>query len=189
MDRRVARHLIARLNCDAERIAARFGLRYRCIEAERPNVKRRYGICYDDGSIRIRLIHVVSRRPLKYSSLIDTLCHELAHLRHFHHGPQFKSFYEQILAWARKEKIYRPGPDPLDPGRLAEPVLRERQGTHGASDPRKPARRPANEPLQPELGFGGVGWQTSRKAAPAAPRLIPKRERSREPEQLSLFSG
>ena len=81
MDTRVARHLMQRLNRDAERIAARFGLRYRCIEPESANVKRRYGICYDDGSIRIRLAHVVSGHPLRYSSLVDTLCHELAHLR------------------------------------------------------------------------------------------------------------
>jgi predicted metal-dependent hydrolase len=103
------RDLIARLNRDAEFLARHFGLQYRAVEAERANVKRRYGICYSDGTIRIRLRHVVTRQPLKYSSLVNTLCHELAHLRHFNHGPGFKAFYLQVLERARAAGIYRPG--------------------------------------------------------------------------------
>ena len=48
-------------------------------------------------------------KALKYSSLINTVCHELAHLRHFNHGPRFKAFYFQILDHARREGISRPG--------------------------------------------------------------------------------
>jgi len=103
------RVLLERLRGDAHRIAWQFGLRYRAIEAERANVKRRYGVCYSDGEIRIRLRHAATGRPLKYSSLVNTLCHELAHLRHFDHGPRFKAFYLEILAWARRQGIYRPG--------------------------------------------------------------------------------
>jgi hypothetical protein len=109
MDRETARALLARLNQDAERIALRFQLRYQSIEAERPQVKRRYGICYSDGQIRIRLRHVSTGRPLRYSSLVNTLCHELAHLRHMNHGPRFKALYLKVLEWARSEGIYRPG--------------------------------------------------------------------------------
>jgi hypothetical protein len=103
-----ARALIECLNRDAERIALRFGLRYRAIEPERANVKRRYGVCYADGRIRIRLRHAATGHPLKYSSLVNTLCHELAHLRHFDHGPRFKAFYFRVLDFARAEGIYRP---------------------------------------------------------------------------------
>jgi predicted metal-dependent hydrolase len=102
--------LIERLNRDAERIAAHFGLRYKSITAERSNVKSRYGICYDDGTIKIRLRHAVSGEPLKYSGLVATLCHELAHLRHFHHGVRFRRFYLEILDYARAQGIYRPSP-------------------------------------------------------------------------------
>ncbi len=109
MDRESSLHLIARLNRDAERIAGRFGLRYKSIEAERANVKNRYGICYADGGIKIRLRHSVTGRALKYSSLVNTLCHELAHLRHFNHGERFKAFYLQLLDFARAEGVYRPG--------------------------------------------------------------------------------
>ena len=97
-----------RLNRDAEQLAARFQLKYRAIEAERANVKRRYGICFSDGTIRIRLRHVATRKPLKYSSLVNTLCHELAHLTHFNHGPNFQTLYAEILEWARRENIYQP---------------------------------------------------------------------------------
>ena len=44
MDPREARALIERLERDAERIASRFGLRYRSLEPERPNVRSRYGV-------------------------------------------------------------------------------------------------------------------------------------------------
>ena len=108
MDRRTRRELLARLIADADRISVRFGLRYRSLEAERSNVTSRYGICYEDGSIKIRLNHSVTGEPLKYSSLVNTLCHELAHLRHFDHGPRFKAFYLEMLAWARLSGIYQP---------------------------------------------------------------------------------
>ena len=114
MDRHAKKELMARLERDAERICHRFALRYRVLEPERANVKRRYGVCFSDGTIRIRLMHATTRRPLKYSSLVNTLCHELAHLRHFHHGPRFQTFYAEILEWSRREGIYRPGPERSD---------------------------------------------------------------------------
>jgi predicted metal-dependent hydrolase len=123
MDRRTTRALMGRLNRDAAVIAARFGLRYRSIEAEAARVRRRYGICYSDGTIRIRLRHVTTGKPLKYSSLISTLCHELAHLKHFDHGCGFQGFYAAVLEYARDQGIYRPGrrtvAAPVSPGGAA----------------------------------------------------------------------
>lgn len=104
-----ARAIMARLRADAARIASEFGLRYSAIESERPGVNGHYGLCTSDGQIRIRLRHATSQRPLKYSSLVNTLCHELAHLKHFNHGQRFQTFYGEILEWARRERIYRPG--------------------------------------------------------------------------------
>jgi len=121
MDRRTRRELIGRLRVDADRICAQFGLRYHVLEPERANVKRRYGICYSDGTIKIRLRHVATGQPLKYSSLVNTLCHELAHLRHFNHSPRFQDFYQEILAWARRQGIYQPGRRPGGGGRAPVP--------------------------------------------------------------------
>ena len=108
MDRKTRRDLIEKLRADADRICSRFGLEYASIEPERANVKRRYGICYSDGSIKIRLRHVYTGEPLKYSGLVNTLCHELAHLRHFDHSPRFQAFYLELLGFARSEGIYQP---------------------------------------------------------------------------------
>ena len=121
MDERLAHGLMERLNADAQRIARRFGLRYKEIAAERASVKRRYGVCYADGSIRIRLRHTLTGRSLKYSSLVNTLCHELAHLRHFNHGLRFRAFYVELLDYARREGIYRPGRTPPTLEAWAEP--------------------------------------------------------------------
>jgi predicted metal-dependent hydrolase len=124
VERQARRQLMLRLEADAALIARRFGLRYRSLEAERANVRSHYGICYSDGRICIRLQHAKTRRPLKYSSLVNTLCHELAHLRHFNHGPRFKAFYLSLLEYARREGIYRPGPDARAPAAAALPVPR-----------------------------------------------------------------
>jgi len=120
LDRRTKKELLGRLEVDALRRCSRFRLRCRVLEAERANVKRRYGVCYSDGTIRIRLRHATSGKPLKYSSLVNTLCHELAHLKHFNHGPRFQTFYAEILSWARRESIYQPrrlgdAAKPMDP--------------------------------------------------------------------------
>jgi hypothetical protein len=120
-----------RLTLDADRICAAFDLCYRTLEPERANVKRRYGICYSDGTIKVRLRHVATGEPLKYSSLVNTLCHELAHLRHFNHGARFQAFYARLLAWARRERIYRPGRVPASAPALApiaSPRILERLG-------------------------------------------------------------
>ena len=133
MDRRTARSLIEQLNRDGEQIARHFGLRYRSITAERANVTSRYGACFDDGTIKIRLRHAVTGEPLKYSSLVNTLCHELAHLRYFNHGERFKLFYQQILEFARAQRLYRPGqPTAGSPARgRRPPATREPEAPTG----------------------------------------------------------
>lgn len=123
-----ARSIMTRLRGDAARIAAEFGLRYRVIASERPGVNGHYGLCTSDGLIRIRLRHATSGRPLKYSSLVNTLCHELAHLKHFNHGPLFQAFYLKLLEWARREGIYQPGRPAAKP---PMPKRRERAAPAG----------------------------------------------------------
>lgn len=202
--------LLARLRRDAHRIASQFGLDYRAIHAE--NVKSRYGVCYADGLIKVRLQHATTGRPLKYSSLIDTVCHELAHLRHFNHGPEFKAFFFELLGWARRQGIYRPGPESAAAARLGEPRgrrlrLEQRNGVPvfpadpeprgatgllpwqrwqallGAEARTAPAPSPARAPRAP----------TTRPARapsappPAAPPASPPRAQPAAREQLSLF--
>ncbi len=139
MDRREVRALVERLTRDAQCIAARFELNYQSIQAERAGVNGHYGICDSDGLIKIRLRHAKTGRPLKYSSLVNTLCHELAHLRHFDHGPRFKAFYFRLLEFARAEGIYQP----RRAGPAKEPV---------AESPARPDDTPLSDrPSQLEL--------------------------------------
>ena len=102
---------LERLRRHAVQLAGAFELPLASVDAESPRVRRRYGICYADGRIRIRLHQLRSADLLKYSVMVDTLCHELAHLRHLNHGPRFWRLYRRILAYARRQGIYRPGPE------------------------------------------------------------------------------
>jgi hypothetical protein len=99
-----------RLRAMADDLCKRFKLSYRTIDAENEGVTEHYGICYEDGEIRIRLRHARTGRLLKESSLVDTLCHELAHLRHLDHSERFKRLYWKILNEARELGYYQPGP-------------------------------------------------------------------------------
>jgi len=106
------RTVLQKLRSVATELARSFGLGDPRIEPERDGIVAHYGICYEDGTIRIRLRHATTGRLLKESSLVDTLCHELAHLKHFDHSPRFKAFYLRILEEARRRGSYRPGPEP-----------------------------------------------------------------------------
>ncbi|MDX1387593.1 MAG: Wss1p-related putative metallopeptidase, partial [Acidobacteriota bacterium] len=99
-----------RLRAWADELVPKFRLRYTSIEAEDEGVNEHYGVCYSDGVIRIRLRHAVTGKHLKQSSLVDTLCHELAHLRYMDHSIRFQKLYHRILEEARRREIYRPGP-------------------------------------------------------------------------------
>jgi hypothetical protein len=105
---------------------------------------------------------VVTGGALRYSSLVNTLCHELAHLRHFHHGPEFQDFYQRLLRWARRQGIYRPAP-----------------------------RRPATGEREPEDALlGGEELRATLEAMRAmiAPSpAAPASPRPDAPVQLSLF--
>jgi len=102
------RELVERLRADAARVAGQFQLPPYELDADRPDAHDRYGVCFADGRIRVRLIHARTGRPLRYSALIDTVVHELAHLRHLNHGPRWEALYEKMLAWCRAQGIYTP---------------------------------------------------------------------------------
>jgi len=162
--------LLLRIRRDARTLARAFRLPLRSVAAERPQVKRRYGICYDDGSIRVRLRHVRTGRLLKYSALIDTLCHELAHLEHFDHGVRFKAFYRDILGYARRCGIYRPAPS--RPGPRSRP-----------SSPSE-AIRLRGSSIMPLARVPGPAESEPEEAPPAHPA-----SETAEPIQLDLFSA
>ena len=101
--------MMARLRGWGRQLCDIHGLRFRSIDPEKEGVTEHYGICYEDGLIRIRLRHARTGELLKESSLVDTLCHELAHLRHLDHSIRFRKLYQRILAAARRLGYYQPG--------------------------------------------------------------------------------
>ena len=126
LDRYVER--IEQLRADARRIAEHFELPDFELDADRPDARSRYGQCDSEGGIRVRLVNVRTGRDLKYSALIDTVVHELAHLRHFDHGPRWEALYRRMLEWSRAQGIYQPRPvappsepSPAPPVRPPEP--------------------------------------------------------------------
>ncbi len=156
-EREEQRQVLERLRRDGHALAVAYGLPLQSIEPERPQVKRRYGICYSDGRIQIRLRNVRTGGLLKYSSMIDTLCHELAHLRHFDHSPRFYAFYERVLGYARRRGIYRPGRPRSRPARTGASIEGAAsgagQGTLFAPAELRPRRRPeVREPKTPGSG-------------------------------------
>ena len=110
LPRDVCSALLDDLRRDAMRVAERFELPPFVLDADRPGATDRYGICHDDGRILVRLCHATTGRPLRYSALVDTVVHELAHLRHRDHGPRWEALYQRMLEWCRQEGLYRPRP-------------------------------------------------------------------------------
>jgi hypothetical protein len=135
---------VDRLRTQGAELARRFGLRFSLLEAEREGVNEHYGICFHDGRIRIRLRHAVTGRFLKESSLVDTLCHELAHLRHFDHSKRFWRFYEKILREAHELGYYRPGPERK--ARVRQRSLFELLAPRGARAQQERRAAPAPDP-------------------------------------------
>jgi len=61
------RELVERLRADATRVAEHFDLPPFELDADRPDARGRYGLCFDDGRIRVRLSHVRTGRALRYA--------------------------------------------------------------------------------------------------------------------------
>ena len=141
--------MLERLRRDSRLLAERFRLPLRSLDAEGPRVKRRYGICYEDGSIRIRLRHARTGKLLKYSALVDTLCHELAHLRQFDHGLRFHTLYRRIVEYARRNGVYRPRPQRPPASQPELFGVGAARARIAAASPER--RRGAPEPIQLEL--------------------------------------
>jgi predicted metal-dependent hydrolase len=100
--------LLAKIRRDARRIAKHFKLKYLDITTECPDARDRFGSCDEDHVIRLRLYKLRDGRFFKYWSLVNTLCHEMAHLKHMDHGKHFKRLNQEILDWARSRRIYVP---------------------------------------------------------------------------------
>lgn len=70
-----------------------------------------YAHCYRFGNkkylIVLRLHNRRTGRPLCEETLLDSVCHELAHVRHFSHGRRWRALYLSMLRYARDVGLAR----------------------------------------------------------------------------------
>lgn len=84
--------------------ADRFGLRLKKVKPL-PATKEFYGDCSGDGHVRIQLRRGTT--PLLPYQIIDTMAHELAHLRHLSHKPAWFRLHVKILAEMEYDDVFK----------------------------------------------------------------------------------
>lgn len=65
-----------------------------------------WGICYEDGEIRLNLRRKRNMRLDGFDSILDTLVHELAHLKHLKHNKEFWLLHKQMKRWLYNNLYY-----------------------------------------------------------------------------------
>lgn len=63
------------------------------------NLLRHFGECSSDGLIVIRIVNSRQFQLLTKASLLDTLCHELAHLIHMNHKSSQRRLQSAMKVW------------------------------------------------------------------------------------------
>lgn len=85
----IEQHLIVFLRKLAKVVAKKFNLKFKKLdlfELDDPERLGCWGICYEDGEIRLNLRRKRNMRLDGFDSILDTLVHELAHLKRLKHN-------------------------------------------------------------------------------------------------------
>ncbi len=83
-------------------LCKKFNLRYRSLGLfafSDPDSRTCRGICYGDGTIYIGLRKTRRSKLDRLDTMIDTLVHELAHLKHDNHSKDFWKFHKRMKRW------------------------------------------------------------------------------------------
>lgn len=84
--------------------AARFGLKLKKVKVL-PAYKDFYGDCSNDGRIRVQLRQ--GDEALLPYQILDTMAHELAHLKHNNHKSAWFRLHIRILTLMEQEGVYK----------------------------------------------------------------------------------
>lgn len=64
--------------------------------------KNSYGYCSADRHIRIGLRNPHTNKPVKWETVINTVCHELAHLTYHHHKRSWYRLYRKYFNYVMR---------------------------------------------------------------------------------------
>jgi predicted metal-dependent hydrolase len=85
--------------------ADRFDIRLRGVARTKPT-NSLFGSCYPNGKI-VMTVRWKSGKPLHAYSLVDTMAHELAHLRYFSHSQRWAELYSRIFFVMVRDGVYQ----------------------------------------------------------------------------------
>ena len=74
-------------------------------EHDDPERVKSRGICWEDGKIELDFRSKNSKSFAKIETIIDTVVHELAHLRHMEHDKKFWDFFDKMHKWTYQNLV------------------------------------------------------------------------------------
>ena len=87
------------------RYAVLFGLELRKVKPlKKKHGKKMYGYCTEKGTVAIGIRAPGGKRYCAYR-IMETIAHELAHVKHWNHKPEWFALYGQILARMGEDKV------------------------------------------------------------------------------------
>lgn len=65
--------------------------------------KNSFGYCSTDGHIRIAIRNPNTGKPVKWETVINTVCHELAHMTYQHHKRSWYILYRKYFNYVMEK--------------------------------------------------------------------------------------
>lgn len=101
--------IIGRIERDVKPLAKAFNLRFKTMKES----VAEGSLGFNRGAGGTIALNVRQKKnPMKlrkYSAVMRTMIHEMAHIRFMNHRREFHDFDQELLAWAREHNVYRPG--------------------------------------------------------------------------------